>query len=95
MASITTQSIAVASAQIASSHLPAHTGQGAEAARQAGIQARLNRARALKNATNASEDKTKSIDQDGRVEGIFADQEISDGDLTESATSGRRLNKTA
>ena len=95
MASLTTQSIGVVSAQIASSHLPGHTGQGAEAARQAGVQARLNRARALKNATNTTDDKTKSIDQDGRVEGIFADQEISDGDLTESSTTGRRLNKTA
>lgn len=95
MASLTTQSIGVVASQIASSHLPGHAGRGAEATQQAGIQARLNRARALKNATTAGDDKSRSIDQESRVEGVFADQEISDSDLTESSPPKRRLDTTA
>jgi hypothetical protein len=95
MASLTTQSIGVISAQVAAAQLPLTQVRASQLAQQAGVQARENQARANRSATTAGKDKERSIDQEGRVEGAFAAQEISDNDAHDGKTPTPRLNKTA
>ena len=90
-----TQSIGVVGAQVLNSQFAANQVRATEVAQQAGIQARDNKARASQSATTASaNDKERSIDQDGRVEGAFADQEINDGSHDGKAPV-QRLNRVA
>ncbi|MEY4668275.1 MAG: hypothetical protein RL518_974 [Pseudomonadota bacterium] len=90
-----TQSIGVVGAQVLNSQFAANQVRATEVAQQAGIQARDNKARASQSATKVStNDKERSIDQEGRVEGAFADQEINDGSLDGKAPV-QRLNRLA
>jgi hypothetical protein len=88
-----TQSIGVAASGW-NSVFPATQVRATQVAQQAGVQARQNQARASQSATKVSDDKERSIDQDGRVEGAFADQEITDGSHDGKAPV-QRLNRTA
>ena len=90
-----TQSIGVVGAQVLNSQFAANQVRATQVAQQAGIQARDNKARASQSATTVStNDKERSIDQDGRVEGAFADQEINDGSHV-GKTPVQRLNRVA
>ena len=88
-----TQSIGVAASGW-NSVFPATQVRATQIAQQAGVQAKQNQARASQSATKVSDDKERSIDQDGRVEGAFADQEITDGSHDGKAPV-QRLNRTA
>jgi hypothetical protein len=88
-----TQSIGIV-ASAWNSVFPATQVRATQVAQQAGVQARDNQARASQSATKVSNDKERSIDQDGRVEGAFADQEINDGSH-DGKTPVQRLNRTA
>lgn len=90
-----TQSIGVVGAQVLNSQFAANQVRATQVAQQAGVQARDNKARASQSATKVStNDKERSIDQDGRVEGAFADQEINDGSHDGRAPV-QRLNRVA
>ena len=90
-----TQSIGVIGAQVLNSQFAANQVRATQGAQQAGVQARENKARASQSATTVSaNDKERSIDQDGRVEGAFADQEINDGPHDGKAPV-QRLNRVA
>ncbi len=90
-----TQSMGVVGAQLLNSQFAANQVRATEVAQQAGIQARDNKSRASQSATKVStNDKERSIDQDGRVEGAFADQEINDGSHDGKAPV-QRLNRVA
>ena len=96
MATLTTQSIGVVGAQVTASQFPANQVRATQVAQQAGVQQRQNQARASQSATKASADKDRSIDQEGRVEGAFDDQEISENDPHDGTTKPvHRLNRTA
>lgn len=95
MATLTTQSIGVVGAQVTASQFPANQVRATQVAQQAGVQQRENQARANRSATTVSDDKNRSIAQDGRVEGAFADQELSENDPHDGTTPVQRLNKTA
>jgi hypothetical protein len=88
-----TQSIGIAASGL-NSVFPATQVRATQVAQQAGVQARENQARASQSATKVRNDKERSIDQDGRVEGAFADQEIQDGSHDGKAPV-QRLNRTA
>ena len=88
-----TQSIGVAASGW-NSVFPATQVRATQLAQQARVQAKQNQARASQSATTVSNDKERSIDQDGRVEGAFADQEINEGSHDGKAPV-QRLNRTA
>ena len=94
MASLTTQSIGVVST-VTAAQFPAVQVRASQVAQQAGVQARQNQARASQSATTAVDDKNRSIDQDGRVEGAFADQEINENGSHDGKAPVQRLNRTA
>lgn len=90
-----TQSIGVVGAQVLNSQFAANQVRATQVAQQARVQARDNKARASQSATTVSaNDKERSIDQEGRVEGAFADQEINDGSHDGKAPV-QRLNRVA
>ena len=90
-----TQSIGVVGAQVLNSQFAANQVRATQVAQQAGVHARDNKARASQSATTVSaNDKERSIDQEGRVEGAFADQEINDGSHDGKAPV-QRLNRVA
>jgi hypothetical protein len=74
MPSLTTQSIGISVAPIAGSH-PAAQIRAREAATQAGVQRAQNQARASSSATQALSDSQRSVQEEKRAEGTFADGE--------------------
>lgn len=95
MATLVTQSIGVVATQIMNSQFPANQVRATQIAQQAGVQARENHARASRSATTVSNDKDRSIDQEGRVEGAFADQETEGNGSHDGKAPVHRLNRTA
>ena len=90
-----TQNIGVIGTQVLNSQFAANQVRAAHVAQQAGVQARDNKARAGQSATKAStDDKERSVDLEGRVEGAFAAQEINDGSHDGKAPV-QRLNRVA
>jgi len=90
-----TQSIGVIGGQVLNSQFAANQVRATQVAQQAGVQARDNKARASQSATTVSvRDKDRSIDQEGRVEGAFGDQEINEGSHDGKAPV-QRLNRVA
>ncbi len=98
MAPVPTQSIAVVSGQVLGTAYPAQGVRFSEAAQAAGVQTAQNQQRAQGSATQARDDKSRTVSEEKRTEGIFADQSLSDEDDRHGADQqprGGKLNKVA
>lgn len=73
MPTLVTQSIGVVGAQISGQQHSVAQVRAAEASTQAGVQRAQNEARALSSATKVQADSQRSIQQEKRAEGTFAE----------------------
>ena len=103
MATLTTQSIGAASAQLLN-QAPAAVQRLTEAAQAAGVNQTQNLARAQNSAVSAQKDQDRSVQLQKRAEGSFSGQrddsenKQDSGESTEARTppsSSGRLNRTA
>ena len=91
MPTLTTQSIGVVGAQITANTYPAAQARASEASTQSGVQRAQNQARAVSSATKAQGDKNRSVQEEKRAEGVFADHEEGSerhGDTTQQKRTG-------
>ncbi len=100
MPTLVTQSIGVVGAQISGHQHGAAQARATEASNQAGVQRAQNEARAINSATKVQTDAQRSIQQEKRAEGTFA--ETSDDGESEqqpdkpgSSKSGGRFTRVA
>lgn len=75
MPTLTTQSIGVVGSHITANQYPAAKARETEASTQSGVQRAQNQARAVSSATKVQGDKARSIQEEKRAEGTFADHE--------------------
>jgi len=98
MPTLTTQSIGVVGAQIQAGQYPAAQARATEANTQSGVQRAHNQSRAMSSATRVQGDKNRSIQEEKRAEGAFAehDEDQDEGSQPQGTpTKGGRFNRVA